>query len=445
MSRSVIPQIIAVVLCLAASWISYKLLAKHVTGSSGTAWFDAGCVEGDDGSGGGCATVLSSPHSYWPPKTGPQPDNKPHVPVAFLGLIYFTSLAVWLISIGRPSRGRKWVHWFPLLWIGAGLAFSARFMWVMYNVIGEWCPWCLTTHVMNLVIAVCVFLLWPRRTPQEPSSSETKICFPSTRHILGTIGVIVIVMYGNYGQVGLLKVHHSNRTLEQCLAAVARIKSDTGRLVKNWQLGEKFDITIRTDDPARLLTPTPQTALPVVVFSDFKCPSCKRFEQFLSEKITPLFDGRIRVVFKHYPLDQACNKMTSRTLHPSACVAARIAEAARILGGNEAFWKAHDLLFELQSPATKNAPYDVASIAQQVGVDANQLRTSMGAEMITQRLNEDAALAKACKVTGTPAIFVNGKRVDTLAATEVGFWNALAESYWHEIKLPRPASTRPQS
>ena len=444
MSRSAIPQIVAVVLCLAASWISYKLLAKHVTGSSGTAWFDAGCVEGDDGSGGGCATVLASPHSYWPPKTGPQPDNKPHVPVAFLGLIYFTSLAVWLIFIGRPSRERKWVHWLPLLWVGAGLAFSARFMWVMYNVLGEWCPWCLATHVMNLVIAVCVFLLWPRRAPQEPSPSEKKICFPSTRHILGTIGVIVIVMYGNYGQAGLLKVHNSNRTLKQCLAAVARIKGDTGRLVKNWQLGKKYDITIRPDDPARLPTPAPQTPLPVVVFSDFKCPSCKRFEQFLSEKITPMFDGRIRVVFKHYPLDQACNKMTSRTLHPSACVASRIAEAARVIGGNEAFWKAHDLLFELQSPATKNAPYDVASIAQHVGVDADQLRSNMETEEITQRLNEDAALAKTCKITGTPAIFVNGKRVDTLAATEVGFWNALAQSYWQEIGLPRPASTRPQ-
>jgi protein-disulfide isomerase len=68
----------------------------------------------------------------------------------------------------------------------------------------------------------------------------------------------------------------------------------------------------------------------------------------------------------------------------------------------------------------------------------------MEAEANTQRLNEDAALAKACNVNGTPAIFVNGRRVDTLAATEVGFWNALAESYWQEIGLPRPASTRPK-
>lgn len=457
MRRETILQIIAVTLCLSASWISYKLLAKHVTGTSGSAWFDAGCVEDEAGSSG-CATVLASPHSYWPPKRADEPAGTPHIPVAFLGLIYFSSLAVWLIGVGSPSRQRRRVHWIPLLGVGAGLALSARFVWVMFSVIGKWCPWCLITHIMNLVIAVCVVMLWPRKTRTPVVSATIKDdapavsaapysareSHPSWRRVLGTIGVVIVVTYGNYGQGGMLAVRRTQLTLQQCLGAVARIKGDTPTLIKNWNLQTKREIAVRSDDPVRAPAETGKMPLPVVVFSDFKCPSCKRFAELLDDKIVPLFDGRLHIVFKHYPIDQECNKLASRTLHPHACSAARIAEAARMLGGNESFWQAHDLLFEMQSAETRHSEYEVATIAKRLGLDESKLIATMQLEEVGQRINEDAALAKTCGVNGTPAVFVNGKRVDTLALNEIGFWDAIAESYWRKIKTPRPPSTRPK-
>ena len=89
-----------------------------------------------------------------------------------------------------------------------------------------------------------------------------------------------------------------------------------------------------------------QPTLDVVVFSDFECPSCKRFAAFLEEQAQPLFDGRIKTVFKHYPLDRTCNERVSQTVHQHACAAMSMAEAARLLGGNSAFWKAHDYLYK---------------------------------------------------------------------------------------------------
>ena len=86
----------------------------------------------------------------------------------------------------------------------------------------------------------------------------------------------------------------------------------------------------------------------VVVFGDFQCPACAIFETNLNGWVVPTAEksyGGVKVVFKHWPLSPACNKHTGRDAHPKACIAARAAEAARIVGGDEAFWKMHDLLF----------------------------------------------------------------------------------------------------
>jgi hypothetical protein len=57
---------------------------------------------------------------------------------------------------------------------------------------------------------------------------------------------------------------------------------------------------------------------------------------------------------------------------------------------------------------------------------------------------EDIDQAKHCNIKGTPAVFVEGRLVDTLAVTEIGFWDKLADVYWQRSNLPRPASTKPK-
>ena len=111
MIRKTVSPIAAVLGCVAAAYVSSNLLEKHITGSSGVSWFEAGCSDDDEPGGADCAKVLASPYSYFPAKsTDPEPQNQhnhtrrvpdrtPHVPVAFLGLVYYSGLAVWFIGI----------------------------------------------------------------------------------------------------------------------------------------------------------------------------------------------------------------------------------------------------------------------------------------------------------------------------------------------------------
>ena len=178
MRRGTVIEIVAAVLCFAAAVISYNLVLKHVTGSSGAAWFEAGCSDKPAAGGANCAAVLASPYSYFPPRMSAEADGRAHWPVAFLGLVYYSTLLTWLIGVGRPSARRRRLHILPLLLVGMGLAASAYYLNIMFRVLDEWCSWCVATHVLNLLIAICLVLMWPRR--MKPATSVAAGGAPST-------------------------------------------------------------------------------------------------------------------------------------------------------------------------------------------------------------------------------------------------------------------------
>ena len=460
MRRGTVIEVVAAVLCFAAAVISYNLVLKHVTGSSGAAWFEAGCSDKPAGGGANCAAVLASPYSYFPPKMSKEPDGRPHLPVAFLGLFYYSALLTWIIGIGRPSPRRRRLHILPLLLVGMGLAASAYYMNIMFRVLDEWCSWCVVTHVLNLLIAVCLVWMWPKRlkavevhaSPTPPTHAPANLAVPrdpSGRTILITLVAIAAIGYGELNMLGLKtwkrQAAAATESYNTCVAAVNRIKGDPDTMLRNWELAPKREIAVRADDPVRtgFKADATQPTLDVVVFSDFECPSCKRFAAFLEEQAQPLFDGRIKTVFKYYPLDRACNERVSKTVHPHACAAMSMAEAARMLGGNSAFWQAHDYLYEHRDALAqgKLAP---DAMSAELHLDPAALRDAMSSQAVATRVAEDIDQAKLCDIKGTPAVFVEGKLVDTLAVTEIGFWDKLADVYWQRSNLPRPASTKPK-
>ena len=140
---------------LFASVVCYQLVLRHVTGLSGPAWFELGCSDKTGGAAAGCTEVLASPYSYFPPKHGKNvPAGLPHIPVAFIGLMYYSTLLAWLVGVGRPAYAKRGLHYAAFLLVALGLGGSAYFVWIMSRVISEWCPWCMFTHVLNLLIFI---------------------------------------------------------------------------------------------------------------------------------------------------------------------------------------------------------------------------------------------------------------------------------------------------
>jgi protein-disulfide isomerase len=129
------------------------------------------------------------------------------------------------------------------------------------------------------------------------------------------------------------------------------------------------------------------------VFSDFECPFCVRAAPTLSD-VEARFEGRLRVVWRHYPLPR----------HERARPAARAALFAFAQGGSPAFWKLHDWLF---SPRADLSDAGLRRAAAELALDPSRLEQAARSTELDAAIDADLAAGDAAGVEGTPAAFIN--------------------------------------
>jgi protein-disulfide isomerase/uncharacterized membrane protein len=448
--------VVVFVLAVAAGYLSLQLLTRHTGTGVRLALLDAMCG-GEEGSTADCDEVIRSPYGYWPPLGEGETPGAKHVPAALLGLIYYGTVALWMIGVGRPSPDRRWVHGGPLLLAAVGVAMSGFYTYVMLSQLEHWCPLCAVTHVLNLLIFIGLVLMVPRKQPHVVSAANPgaradavpprnpgptpRAPHPGWRHVTVTLVAVWLLASGlttvYRASVMAATARAKAKQYDGCAERLASIQDDAALMARNWQLQPKQEVATRPDDPIRGGKPG-ERHVKCVVFSDFQCPSCRGFARFVEERVEPLFDGNLAVVFKHYPLGD-CNGQVQKPIHPHACQAVRYAEAARMQGGNDAFWAAHDFLFENQRRLGELTP---KAVAEALGLDPVRLEQDLTSEEIARRLWEDINEAARLKLRGTPTILLSGRRVDPVIWRSLKFWNAMADSYWRAIGKTRPEHTR---
>ncbi len=73
------------------------------------------------------------------------------------------------------------------------------------------------------------------------------------------------------------------------------------------------------------------------------------------------------------------------------------------------FWQMHDAIFGL---GTNNLSTEkITAAAQAIGLDMQKFNTDRISPAVKQQLEKDMAIARAAQVTGTPTLFINGRRI----------------------------------
>ncbi|MEO7069668.1 MAG: thioredoxin domain-containing protein [Nostocoides sp.] len=143
------------------------------------------------------------------------------------------------------------------------------------------------------------------------------------------------------------------------------------------------------------------------IYEDFRCPVCQGLEQAFGNAIeTAAEAGTIKLVY-HFKtvIDSNLGSNSSQTAASNALCAA---EAG-------AFWKYHDALYANQpAEGTLFTDVEFLSFAEQAGITGPKLTTFQACVKAGKYLNyvkstEDASFKNG--ITGTPAIFLNGKPV----------------------------------
>jgi protein-disulfide isomerase len=171
------------------------------------------------------------------------------------------------------------------------------------------------------------------------------------------------------------------------------------------ELMKKIDITGRPFRGAK------DAKVLVVVYDDFECPFCSRMHTTMFQDVMKEYGDRVKVVYKDYPLFE---------IHPWA---GRAAVNANCLAAQSsgAYWDFADTLHynpkQIQGDKrpVENQIAELDRVTMDIGkkhsVDAAKLEACVKAQ------NQDAVQASvkeadALGVSGTPALFINGARLD---------------------------------
>ena len=172
----------------------------------------------------------------------------------------------------------------------------------------------------------------------------------------------------------------------------------------------------------------------VINFDDFECPFCSRMHQTLFPEIFKEYGDRVTFIYKDDPLTE---------IHPWALHAAVDANCLAVQNG-DAYWDFADYIHankrEVDTEKTPVARFDAIdkmtiSQGQKHNVDVAKLQSCVKAQ------NEDAVKAsmkeaEGLGVNGTPALFINGQKID--GAVPIGEVRAALDAALRDAGEPVP-------
>jgi len=161
-------------------------------------------------------------------------------------------------------------------------------------------------------------------------------------------------------------------------------------------------------DDGRPFKGNPDAKVVVIEYSDFECPACGA-AYTPTKNVINEFGDQIRFEFRHFPL----------SYHKFAFKAAVAAEAANDQGK---FWEYHDKLYENQDKLYKD---DLIRYAEELGLDVEKFTATLEGNEKDDLINSQFQQGQKDKVTGTPAFYVNGKKVEG--------WTKLREAIQAEL------------
>jgi protein-disulfide isomerase/uncharacterized membrane protein len=409
---------IAVILALAGWYVSLHSFLVSAGQNVNDPFMRVVCGGAPDAQASGCAAVLTSDWAYI--RLSPNPGAL-RIPIATLGMAYFASVLLWYLFIGAPTRaGRGW-HLLIGLLVLCGAGYSLRYIYLMQFVLRRWCGSCLTAHALNAGLIILTFLAWPRR-----GRSRAAPAHPSARLALATSTAAAAT---SLVHVAIVLMATANWMFDRYQTEVAGFLADPAFI--RWDYGRQPEVALplRANDVFGGDPAAPNT---LVAFGDFQCGACRQSHQTLMQ-VAGRHPGKLRVAFRYYPQDPECNPDPAFRIggHASACRAARAAEAARLVGGPQAYLAMRTKLWDNQNELP-TVPLEQQSADQrrifedwavQLGLDREAFKAAMDSPEVAARIQSDIELADSLGVQAMPAIYLNGRHVSHWRNLDT--WDAL--------------------
>jgi len=158
-----------------------------------------------------------------------------------------------------------------------------------------------------------------------------------------------------------------------------------------------------------------KSAVTIVEFSDLQCPHCKDAQPVIDKLLAA--EPNARFVFQNYPLP----------MHNWAAKAAGYADCVG-RSSKDAFWKFVQGTFDEQANITEaNADEKLTGIADSAGVKGADMAACANEPETRARVEKSVQLGTDVGVTGTPTLFINGRKIGNVVGIPEDVLKGLVE------------------
>ena len=288
------------------------------------------------------------------------------IPVASLGVMGYLLLLAYMII----NRKKKYLYNNLFIFFSIFSVVSLYYFYLSKFVIHAICMYCYGTYIINWLVNILLFFIVFKLQEEKFSAKD-----------LFKVGKLDIALY-LFIAIALLvpsKIYFSHE--------ITKFSYKNGFFDKKEMVGIAGD---------------PNGSVTLVLYSDYECPYCARFESSIKEALKNFTN--LKLVRKEFPLDNECNPILGkRKFHEDACKAAFFAKCA---GKQDKFWETADYLHHHRKDLTKD---DLVSYIDKLKLDREKMLKCIDSKEIKDEIKKNILEGVKLKVRGTPAFIINGK------------------------------------
>lgn len=318
-------------------------------------------------------------------------------PLALYGYVYYgtmAALAVFLL-LALNDTALRLLFWASI----SALLFDVFLLLYSLVVLGGICRLCAITYVASVIITAGAFLF----NRDGAKMIKADVISPVAKAALAVIFAATLgsgFFFNNASLQAQPAAAPGSTEQEQKLR-----EQLNNEFYKQWKAGE----LVKLDKPRSGSKGAANPVLTIMEFADPLCPHCKDMGIVLNEFVKKHGD-KVRVIFRHYPLDIQCNDAMKRAFHVGACDLARAMECGEAQGK---FWQMHDAIFMQQelffrNPVTERS---IESLAAGAGLNTAAMGSCFKSQATMAKVKADIAAGNKIKITGTPTTIINDRRL----------------------------------
>ena len=379
-------------LSLIALGLSIALACKHEGLCSG----GTGCMIGDVD---GCAELGKSEHS-----------QLFGIHIAWLGVFYYAMVSLLFAGLlarpqGAAEKGGRALLTLLLSAVVFGFVFDLFLAYVNFTVLDVPCLYCLYTYICQLgILAAAGGLYYFANQGAAPDAGGFGELFeglklgwwaPAGALTITLLTVIVLPAVIGGGGSG-----PANGGAQGGIDARVVEVDRRGQLLRELRAFNRADLST-----AGLVNYEGEHSAYIVVhkWADFRCPHCMHAHELI-RRAQRRWPGRIKVFYRHFPLDKTCNPLVGREAGGFSCNGSQ----AALCAPPKIFGDFYHGVFQFQNGQIPITPDQLRRLNEGLGGNWSAMVNCMGSAGTQQKLLRDIREAEQINVQSTPTLVLNG-------------------------------------